>query len=209
MNKRGESFKVFIILAVLSLWGCNTSGYDWREYQEIILKGPFLQEKSIGKVQLSLRFIPESYLAFKELEKDGELITKVAFDSIKASYKNTAYFEFSVSPKEEGDLLIEGTSSYEVLKAKLYAVNFSFQEAFYIEGDDRTEIFPAGVVFDNTPHLGSSVKWIVLFDKAKLKKVSSTGGALKLVFRDPFWNTGKSYFSVNLEEFEKSPQLKI
>lgn len=199
---------IFIGLILSLLWGCQQGPLKWESFVKEVFAEPYLKQKKVGDIELNLQYLPGAYLAYQELHANDGFVVKTEYDSVLSTYGNTLSFIFSLSSENHQDLLVHNTRSYQELTEKLLGLNFLFQDAIYLKDENENIIQPEGVVFDNSPHAGNKLKWTIVFDKMKVKE-SFPGKELKVVFEDPYWKTGRNYFTMNIKDLESLPQLKI
>jgi hypothetical protein len=168
---------------------------------------PFVKERVVSDIKITARYMPADYLAYKDLKAVNSLVTQQDMDSLSAKFSKGLYFLISLEPTDatKGKLVRRGITTHEEYNRRVQVLSFNMDAFISLEyGQDNT-LSPSLVNYEGLHELGDRINFMVVFPESH--KVFPDGGKLRLVFEDPFWQTGTNRFSFEVSQITNIPKL--
>lgn len=165
--------------------------------------------KSVNDLELSARFLPPEYLAYKDLK--GTSYTASQKDSLIRLYSNGVSILLSINPivsdgAEAPDLMYYGINSKEEYDQRLNDLNFNLSSYIQLKTEKNT-YSPVLHVFENTYGISSGRSIYLVFSPKVTNDDLTTSPTVELVFNDLIFTTGVTYFSFKREVINRIPSI--
>lgn len=170
----------------------------------------FIKSKTINNLQLTARYLPPDYLAFREYSSVSDT---VSYDSVLSSYKCGTAFQITLqadkSDRAYGNIMAYNVASQEEFMARTRFLSFGIEEFIYLKHKDQT-LRPVLSQFEGYDELGNKLNFQVVFilPEYGCGNVKPELDDMQLTFEDPLWDTGTNYFLFRRSVFADIPRLK-
>lgn len=203
METRLKIFFNFLLLSLI-VQSCEHRPSSLKEYAAYIAdpKNGLSKEKKVLDVKISVKFLPPSYLAFREAGAGREFLK----DSLFSLYKDGMAFLITISPivnTRGNDIMYRGIHDFQEFKQRAYLMNFKINEYISMQGVD-SKFFPLLHNMENTYSLENNRKIYVVFSKADISEILKKEKTIDLVFDDVIFETGINHFQFEKENIEKA-----
>lgn len=162
-------------------------------------------DKTVGAVQMKLRYIPAEEMALRGL-RDVRVVSQAAYDSLVAAYQATVLFKLEVSVDGFSEELVHyrpgtaaATTDFETLSS-YYA--FGMQKDLYVLQGGKDTLRCQMYHYERNYGISPRNTFLLGFAPANLKDGI-------LVYDNPYLTTGPVKFALNELDLNTHPQIKI
>ncbi len=201
---------LFFILLILS--GCKPVLNSEKEWMSFLAnpKNGYVKKKVSSGIELTVKYLPATYLTYKELSKSN--YNKTQIDSIYKLYKNQRTFLLAIKPdvsKSEGDVMYKDVGSYPDYKKRVLELNFEIGDHIRIKAGDKTYL-PVLFNMENTYSLTDHRNFYLVFSSDDKKKEELINAEkLDFIFEDDVFGTGINHFSFEKNKIDSNPSLSF
>ena len=208
--------KIFITIEAILLYcflllsSCDKTSFsvkdDYYKYLNCSNNGLIQINEENGFIFKSI-YIPHQLCALEEYSFG---FNKLPLDSLVYQNSFCKSFSFSIEASSSNkikDVRFYGIHNTEEFNRRQYEIDFHLNEYFYlIIGENK--IYPQLVVADNRMDLSTQLSIRLKFVAESLDSPLLIEKNFKLVFNDPFFDTGRNEFYFKKENINSIPKLK-
>lgn len=201
-----------IVLSVM-LFACTDSFDSPRELNQWINspENGMVAVKQSGDKELVLKYLPASYLVYKEI-KDIKEPTKGLVDSLMKVYANSRSFLLTIKYKgdEPYDPVYEGIADFYDFKERKEDMQFSFDKYVKLCTSQGNEYKPVLSHMEDTYGLQKHRNIYLVFAPETESESDIMGaGELDVVFHDKIFDTGITHFVFKKKDIDKELKLNF
>lgn len=212
--------KLLILLSLtVALSACEKSYKSTAEFNDYLndSQNGCFKFKSIGKVNIAVKYMPFSYLVLKNLKGNIETSStpnNVRIDSLLDVQKNFLTFIMTITPRaakghnrDVVPVMYDGVEDEAGFTERVFSMNFSLEKYVKLySNDEYTE--PIVAFVENVYELSDGRNFFIMFPRTGLDSLSEVG-EVSFVFKDPYFNTGTLQFHFNKVDILKANGLNV
>ena len=168
-----------------------------------------IKEKSVGGIQLKVKYLPNDYLVYNEI-KNNKQLTEDMVDSVRLTYANSLTFMMVLGPdkNESFDITRVGVASYEEFAQRIEEMNFNMTQ--YVKLQVNNEAYsPELYQMESTYGLEQSRKFLFVFKAKDGKSNRILNSDVQFVYADEMFNTGINKFKFNSSDVNTIPTFNF
>ncbi len=180
--------------------------YTWHEDEG----NGYHHVKRVGDLEFDIKYLPAEYLAYQELQEEGQW-TEQQMDSIMQFYENNLAFLLTIGPaddaKEMFDITKVGVLNYEEFDERARNLNFGMKEHLTLAANGRewkAVLCEMENVYGLSYHRTFNIVFSPAEDLNELKELKK----FKFTIDDEIFNSGKNSFAFNMENLVPVPKIK-
>ncbi len=166
------------------------------------------KQKDINGFQVSVKYLPPSYLAYREWEGKG--FGKSGFDSLLHDYTHSRTFLLTIAPDREHperSVMFHDVLNRAEYKERVRDLNFNIGEYLQLK-TEKGVFLPVLHHMENTYELADHRSiYLVFSDKDLENPRLTTARELDLVYNDRLFGTGLSHFYFRKEDIDRRPDI--
>ncbi|MBQ21652.1 MAG: hypothetical protein CMD31_12930 [Flavobacteriales bacterium] len=200
----------FLFLAI-TLSSCKHSIDDFNTYMEYLADkdNGLVKEKSIGGIQLKVKYLPNDYLVYNEV-KNNKQLTENLLDSLKLTYANSITFMMVLGPdkNESFDITRVGVANYEEFAQRIEEMNFNMMQHVKLQVGNEA-YSPELYQMESTYGLEQSRKFLFVFKAKDEKSNTILKDDFQFVYADELFNTGINKFQFKHSDVNAIPTFNF
>ena len=175
-------------------------------------KNGLLKTRYINGFKISVKYLPQDYIVYQELDKEKSISEENA-DSLLKKYEKSLTFIMTIGPdereREGGDIMFQGVKNYKEYKERFYDLNFDIENKVALKTMKNT-YNPALAAVENIYGLNPGRNIILVFVPTDIDQEDFySSQKIDLVFDDDLFDTGISHFVFKRTDINNIPEFNF
>ncbi len=214
MKQKINLFLAFAgLLGLVILNGCKVR-FDTEQAMYHWINDPengLVKTRNISGLQLTMKYLPPEYLAFKELKQKADISEQV-IDSLVNYYQNSFTFLLTIGPspahENNVDIMMAGIPDFQAYKQRSLTMNFNMAEYLSLTAAGK-EWKPVLSNLENNYGLQDHRNIYMVFTPETGMGEIQDSPDLKITYNDELFHTGLNHFKYKLEDLGNIPAIKF
>jgi len=202
---------ILLIVVTIAIGGCKKSINNFSDYMKYMSEeeNGLVKKKSVGGIQMMVKYLPNDYLVYNELKND-QILTAGKIDSVRKTYANSITFMMVIGPSkdESFDITRVGVADYEEFAQRLEQMNFSMGQFVNLKIGETTYI-PELAQMESTYGLEQNRKILFVFNAVNDAGNKILMDDVQFVYVDELFNIGINKFKFSKEDLTDLPAFKF